>query len=318
MSLTISTNLYNVNPQRYTESLIQIGIESGLISEVQLTRIQSELHTLLKELAFQYTYGESSSVKIEVAATLTQSILFAISLYLKRFSNHEKALEHLITQNLRQLYKSGTETLNSKIKLTKALHQQVLRIAVKTPNRTYKETLYEGMRGFFKIYDARFDGLNYKITADYPLAVPVTEKDGIEFIEAYLLHVYFENLFCSHFSSLAIHGVLRSAYKHYTELVINIFEHVISAAVGCALASKPILPLVLKKAEIERLYIDWTFQNDAEIEVAIQGALGKVVSELSIENAVLIDYLERFRPTLTEQILTARSLHRLERIFYAS
>ena len=67
-----------LHPRYYAGSLIQQAISCHLLSDIDVTKIQSDLLVILAEQCEKWSHGESSSVPTEKAQDMMTSILFII------------------------------------------------------------------------------------------------------------------------------------------------------------------------------------------------------------------------------------------------
>ena len=74
-----------LHPRYYAGSLIQQAISCHLLSDIDVTKIQSDLLVILAEQCEKWSHGESSSVPTEKAQDMMTSILFIISIRLKAY-----------------------------------------------------------------------------------------------------------------------------------------------------------------------------------------------------------------------------------------
>ena len=77
---------------------------------------------------------------------------------------------------------------------------------------------------------------------------------GIEFIKAYVEAAYYENKFCSYFSAKSIHHLLYAYEKNYQELLVNIYEPVLIAAIGCVITGTDIYRLDISEGGTAYIY----------------------------------------------------------------
>ncbi len=163
------------------------------------------------------------------------SILFTVGLWLKTYPGPDDAVKALQNNPIDELYQKGRKRIDVLLRATKALHTKLLHELIETPNVFYSATLVDAILGFFKLYDPDYAAQEIHITADYPLFNPMPRLAGIEFIKTYVAGAYYENQFCSRLPAEYIHNFLRGAVESYKglgyeELLINIYEHVLAAA----------------------------------------------------------------------------------------
>ena len=224
-----------LSEEDYFQSLIAQAREKGLLSESDVERLQYECLELLAYKTGRFNAGDSSSIRVEKAQSIMASIFFTVGLRLKKYPNPDDAVAALQNEPVEAIFQKGRKRIDTMLKATKALHAKLLGELLETPNVFYASTLVDAIAGFFKLYDPDYAAQEIHITADYPLFNPIPRMAGIEFIKAYVAGAYYENQFCGRFPPEYIHRLLSAsvpAYKGlgYEELVINIYEHVLRAA----------------------------------------------------------------------------------------
>lgn len=236
-----------LDERNYFDSLIVTAFEKEVINEGFIDRLQQELMNLLALRCRKFTSGESSSVPVETAESIMQSVNFTLGMFLKKIQEPEDALYALKTKGIEQCYSEGIKLLKSNVKSTRLFYEQVKKGMVKTDNYVYNSTLIDGIQGFFKLYDVEFSAHEIHITADYPVFIYPNGYEGIEFIREYLKNVWCENSFCNAFSKNDIQRVLSFHAIDYNDnvkdMVFNIYEVVLSQAIACAVANEDILSL---------------------------------------------------------------------------
>lgn len=242
-----SIDRFKLDEKNYFDSLIETAFNKGIINEKYIDMLQQEMMNLLAIRCRKYTSGESSSVPIETAESIMQSVNFTLGMYLKKIPEPEDALYELKKNGIEQCYLNGLKLIKSTVKRTRLLYEQVKKSMVKTDNYAYNSTLIGGMQGFFKLYDVEFSAHEIHITADYPICVYPDGYEGIEFIIMYLKNVWCENRFCNSFSKNDIQRILSFHAIDYNnnvkDMVFNIYEVVLSYSIACSIADEDILSL---------------------------------------------------------------------------
>lgn len=299
----------------YFSSLIDEALSKGLLLDDDVERLQLECFALVAYKVQRYTGGESSSIRVELAASIMQSNLYTIGVYLKSFSIADDALEILKLKSLHEIYDCGRRRLDIKLKAAKQMHAMVLKNMLKTKNYTYNSTLVGGIQGFFKLYDPDYNSREIHITADYPIANPIEGLVGIEFIEKYLESIYYENIFCGCFLPQYIHDILLGYDKEYSELLINIFMQVLICAIGCILVKTDVHELCLSAVQVEELYKLFAKKSRDEIGKIIESAVASLIKSLEITRLPLQEYIKRAVPDIALDIFNATQIDKLEMVF---
>ena len=274
--------------RNYFVSLIEQGQLCALFSDTEIERMQLESLTLLAKRTELFNNGNSSSIRIEKAQDLLASILYTVGVQLKSYASPEDAIDALRTENLDHLFK--------------------------TQNVFYRLTAVDGINGFFKLYNPKFSAQEIHITADYPTFNGVYDLDGIEFIEKYLQNITHENRFCSYFSENAVHHLLCGLDENYQKVLMNIYEPVLTASLGCILTYHPSRDLNLSHNDIDTLADLFSGKGIDEVEQLIKNALDQLIAELNCSSD-LSDYLKNSITKIAVSIKNAAHHNCLDKVF---
>ncbi|SCN21540.1 hypothetical protein N3C_0300 [Clostridium sp. N3C] len=300
----------------YFISILQEAHSCGLLNKSDIENIQLQCIDLLAYKSERYNMGDSSSIRIDTAESLMKSILYTIGIYLKSIPNRDKALSELITVKIADLYERGIELVNVKFKAARRFYNMAKKNKLDTLNYSYNFTLNEnGIGVFFKEYNSEFEAHDIPANIDYQLCNTVENLTGIEYIQTYLFHLYLENEFCRNFAPENIHKLLYGYDKDYAELLINIFEQVLTAALGCALANTNIRELYLSKKDVQYLYRKLVAYDNKELIIALNIAMKSIFEELNIIEHSLKDYIERSLTKIASNIEIALKLNTLDKVF---
>jgi len=298
----------------YFISLLQEACTCGLISQAEAENIQLGCIKLLAYKCERYSCGDSSSIRTETAESIMKSNLYTIGLYLKSLSDADFAAEELKGADISELYHKGRELINSRLKAAKYLYSLVRKGRLDTVNYTYNSTLSDnGIGSFFKLYDPDYGAHEASASIDYQLCIAVEGLEGVEYIQRYLSRLYLENDFCGNFSAEDIHHLLSGYDKGYKDLLINIFEQVLTGAIGCRLAGREVKRLDISRAEIQLLYNRLDALEDSSFEAEIRNAAAGVMDELGIVNTAIRRYAGNGLGKIIQSIRTAVVTDTLEK-----
>ena len=300
----------------YVQSLLEEAHNKGLLSSSDIERLQYECLDLLAYQTERYNAGDSSSIRVEQAESMMTSILFTIGVWLKTYPNPDAAVTDLQQCSIRELYQKGRKQIDTILATTKTIHETLLHQLVDTRNVFYRETLEHGILGFFKLYCPDFSAQEIHITADYPLFNPMPRLAGIEFIKVYVEMAYQENLFCSHFSPDDIHHLLCGYEENYQELLINIYELALTAALGCSIAGTDPRRLILSEGAITYLIDRLTsMQSHEQLLSALQKAADELDHFFQLPPE-LTRYIQASLPLIGAKIRVAAEQETLDQIFF--
>ena len=225
-----------LDSELYFQSLLEQALAKGLLAGSDIERLQYGCIDLLADKTEQYNAGDSSSIRVEKAQGIMDSNLFTIGLWLKTYPNPDDAVNALRNELIDGIYEKGRRRIGVLLASAKATHARLLGQLVDTQNVFYRSTIEDGIKGFFKLYRPDFAAHEIHITADYPAFNPMRKLAGIEFIQAYLKSLYYENMFCRSFEAGDTHHLLCGYMEGYQEHLVNIYEPVLLAALGCVIA----------------------------------------------------------------------------------
>ena len=271
-----------------------------------------KLWTLLGNVTERYTMGDSSSVPVEIAEELLKSITFLLN---KETKNPQSIVKLFESESLESAWKHSWTTIEKDIAKGKELLEEVIKTSTGIENISYEDTVVEIGRGF-KVYDYRFCAHEIPCSIDYQLSNAVSEDlQGIDFINEYLTRLLFENKFCNNFAKEKIIGILKSYYKDYQRLLINIFEPLLTNIIGLDLVEADIFKLEMKSYEREVLL--YTFKNITikEIEEELIKSANSVCNKLKIVSDFEINYLKMTALNLLPRIEEGIKNNNLENIF---
>lgn len=225
-----------LSSELYFESLLAEAHRKTLLSDGDIERLQYECLNLLAYQTERYNGGDSSSIRVEKAQDTMTSILFAIGVWLKTYPNPDDAVAALRRDPVKALYQKGRKRIDTLLSTTKVIHTKLVHQLVDTKNVFYHGTLVGGILGFFRLYYPDYAAHEIHITADYPLYNPAPKLAGIEFMKTYVEAAYCENQFCRFFAAADIHHLLSGYVADYQEQLINIYEPILTPAIGCIVA----------------------------------------------------------------------------------
>lgn len=308
-------NRDRLNDELYFQSLVNEGYKLKLINEIKVEEIKINTFKILKEKVSSFTGGKSSSVPSEVAENILKSVLFTIGIELKSFINPDDALKEIIEKDLFQVYNHGREKLELMIKDAKRNYRNLLIYKLDSENIIYNETINYGIQGFFKLYNPEYSAYEIHITADYPVFNSINNLLGIEFISKYIKSIYLENKFCNYFNTSDIHYLLCGYEKEYKNLILNIFEFVITNALGCVLLKKDPIRLNINERENKLLYKSLLGNSKEEVNSIVMSAWKDLINILEIEDEALILYIEKAIPDIADNIYVSVENNTLNKRF---
>ncbi|MHC1695351.1 MAG: DUF6179 domain-containing protein [Eubacteriales bacterium] len=300
----------------YLVSLLEQALIVGLIKEDTVDDIKIQCIKLLGEISEHYTSGESSSIPESVADMLLKSVLYTVGIALKSYPSADIALSVLLDKGVAQVYADGRVRISEMLRESKADYSKLCSGLLPVGNRTYNETILQGIKGFFKIYDPSYASHETIITADYPTARDLTGLSGIEFIAEFVRCLDAENNFLRRFDTEHVHALFGCMDKDWSELVINIFLPVLCQAVGCALAGRNPASLYLDEGDISALKDMLSGKSREEILKSVTEVYDLRISHPE-RDARYGGYVRSTLPAVASEILYAVRNRTIQRAFVA-
>lgn len=243
----------NLNFNIYFQALLIEAQEKKIVSDAELERIQLELVELLANQVERFNNGESSSIRVDKAQGILQSVCYNISAYLKSLPEDNSRIEMLRKENLKVLFRRGIEEIDALVKEEKALLDKIQQESLILDNIAYKDTIFNGLKDFFHDYEIEYSAQEDCGSIDYPLYMELTDLSGAEYMELYLKRLSVENDFCRLFSKEKVELLLRSYSKDWRDILVNIYELVLTNALGCELLEKEVRELNITEDDRNQL-----------------------------------------------------------------
>ena len=299
----------------YFQSFLQEAYEQAELSATEMESVQMQCLKLLADSTQRYNRGESSSVRIETAQGIMASNFYTMGLYLKSLPDLSSALQALKNEPVSELYHQGRGIINTKLHTAKHLYQLVRKTKIQSPNYTYNATIEEGVKIFFKQYNADYEAHEVPASIDYQLMNPVTGVAGVEYIVQYLRNLHLENLFCAEFDAAVIHEVMCGYDQGYKDLLVNIFGQALQNTLGCVLLNKDIVSLDLVPADLQVLETSLRNKTTGSIYAVLQRAADTVIKTLAITNSSLKAYIYAGLPEFASRVNLAANNGTLHILF---
>ncbi len=282
------------------------------ISEEDKMLIEFKIWNFIGKHTERYTMGDSTSVPIEIAEELLNSICFSLGLELRELMN---AKEVLMEEDISDLLKTSWSKIASLMERGKNLLEEVRKSSSNIENISYKDTINEIDR-FFNKYDYRYFAHKIDCSIDYQLSNPISEKlQGIEYINEYLKALLIENEFCICFDKDNIIYVLNSYCSDYKELLINIFEPILTNAIGLDILGRDILTLEISALQRETLLGIFINLSKTEILVKLESSAKRICDILGIVDNEKIEYIQKTAVNIYPRIKVGLSIGNIDNIF---
>jgi hypothetical protein len=267
----------------YFQALLQEVINHQLLSEQQIKRLQIELVELMGKEAARYTNEESSSIPVEKAQELLQSITYCIGIYLKTIRDGKEKLRLLQNESIQTLFLKGMEEIAKRKEEASKLLEQLQKKALDLNNIAYQDTIHHDLPKFFHDYEIEFGAHKLDTGIDYPLLRPITEYLGMEYVEEYLKQLAMEDEFIGRFRADRINLLLQAFDKETEHMLINIYELVWTNVLGCWLADKNIYELELRNSDLVWLQDKLQDLSEKELFFKLEQVFTQISDELALK-----------------------------------
>ena len=246
-------------------------------SEEQEQQFMRKLWELLKWQAEKYKGVDSTSMPVEKAQELLESLQYTIAVV--RIEEGLSA-EVLLKEELKEIIKRGQTILTKKRKLWYIEWNQLCARAPGINNVFYVDTM-KNLGMFFRKYDVYYSAHQIPCSIDYPLMNPISEDiKGISYIEEYIRRVRIENQFINCFDYESVVQMLKNVKSNYREDYYNLCEPVLVSAVGRMILGLDIFSLKITDRDIELLNEFFDYKTKSEIMDDVREAISDICSVL--------------------------------------
>ncbi|MGN0467120.1 MAG: DUF6179 domain-containing protein [Acutalibacteraceae bacterium] len=280
---------------KYFESLITAAQQSGLLSADEMSRISKELFSLLCDICYSIAQKGTSSVKVETAEDISNSIMYCISVRLKQCRTADEAVKLIKESKIETLYYDGLNEISAMLSRARAKYTILKKNLLKTENEYFKETVGEGLKTFFALYDSKTAAHKSVILFDYPLYNYLPALCGAEYVCVRIENLLYENNFCVKFDSEKIHKLLcalktddvqediNDAEFDYIKIPVNIYSYVLAAALGLVLCQKDPFLLDLQSHDVSMLEHTFRKKSYEQVLALLNEAADKLFCCLALD-----------------------------------
>jgi hypothetical protein len=267
--------------------------------------------SILKKLILKYTFGDSSSVKVETALNILNSIYYIIDAYAASQSKNcdLDMVEVLRQKTVDEMYESGLELIEAYIEESKQLYTEIVRDKLNLPLEIYNDTINDALPAFFGTYDIVFAAHETNSSIDYPLVFDDMSIEGILYIRRWLEILKTETLFCSCFKPRSVLKFLKAYGQKYgfdyKNMPLNLFEVLYDQSIFSVLSGNKEVGLTVTARDIDYINICLKGKNKQQIQVLIDEAVQDIIVKFDIQNSALIDYMNRYKGLFLSRFLSS-------------
>ncbi len=257
---------------------------------------QAEWYRLL-DLTFQaYTRGESSSLPVEMAGSLLNSLYYTVQLALKEAEDDNMPLQ--------ALYDRGRAILDKYLIKARRLFAMVQSAMLPIDAPCYIDAIEKGAPSFFKAYDPSFFAHETPADFDYPVSVALYGS-GVTWMASFLEAMYWESLFCRRFPFCDVESTLKAHGLWGQAVPINVFEPVFACAMLCSLLIKERPSLRVTREDHQGLLWMMGGKSEDEIRLVTNVALIRLIKMMDIKSEPYMRLLFENAGNLVPRLYTA-------------
>lgn len=302
-----------IGTSQYTLSLMAQGIHEGLLQPQRVRGYQQDVIEILKKLLVKYTFGESSSVKVEVAENIMRSIYYVMDLYFTEMEEPSIHVAQLKDMGVQKVYEEGLAYVHKMVETCKAHYESVKENRLALDVIAYQDTITDGLAQFFKLYNVLFGAHDTMCSIDYPLAIDDMDIEGILYIKQYIEHLDIENTVCGYFSLDHVERLLENygdIYKiAYKEALINVFELVVNQYIFCLMLGNTNRELQITKVQYAVIEKELSLLQDHQVNPLVDDLFDRFVLELEISESRVIYYINWYKEKFIQQLLQNRKIN---------
>lgn len=250
----------------------------------------NQLMILLDKRIFKYTSGESSSVMVETAQTLMESVNFCINAYYNEYGTENAITEKL---TLEELFLRGKDIVKERHAICRKLFVFLRKERMNYENLAYQQVIEMAIPLFLRNYDIEFGAHIIGGIIDYPLAVSIRDLKGIDFYLEYVEKLRMENRFCRRFKTEEINELLRSMGNIYIEMLVNIFQLVLQNIIGRSILKQDFFSIKLAETDLRQLYCILDGLEEDELRQMVEGAVCNIIDGMGIKGLELQRYISK-------------------------
>ena len=283
-----------------TEPLLPESLEVCTLAEQE--GLQARLWQLWEKQFARKTQGDHSSLRVETAQELMESILFTLRFYLQA---QGLSVRLLLTQPPDPLFAAAQQALLTAVADTQELYLRACATVQTFQSRTLTESL-RGIAPFFRLYDARLAAHSIPADIDYPLCEPVPDMPaGVCYIRSYLNRLSLENALLTRFTPDRVLRLLTRSCPDYRNAPVNLYEPVAACVTGLALLGGGETLLEITSAQGVRLASLISGQSPAQARRLLADAAQSACGRLGLTDSLSVRYLQRASIALYPRLTAA-------------
>lgn len=280
------------------------------LSAEEAAAAHSALWCLLSERAAQYTHGESSSIPIETATELLNSLCFTLGL-----NKIPASIRQFLQLGPGESYTQGIQRLKGKTVQGRSLWVQVQENLPALSSLSLTDTMHS-LGSCWQQYDIYFFAHQFPADIDYQLSQSVPESfQSIDYAIEYLRRLLLECIFLRQFDPHICAGLLSTCCGDYNGLLVNLFEPVAINALGLILAGEEPKRLDISQAHRTKILEILAPLPRFKMQEALKNAADQLCLFLHFYDKRMRCYLQNLAASLYPRIELGLALGDLSAIF---
>lgn len=284
----------DIKKDEFVQDLLDKCLQNDILNNEDIDYINFGISKVLDQQLIYFTKNESSSINIDVAENLLMSVYFTISMSLKKSHNINEMIDRLKNHSIESIFKDGQRIIKRKYIKSKSILIKLKSSKMNIDNYSYVDTIDYGLDLFFNKYDYFFKAHEVPGDIDYQLSNDVFSYIGIEHIEKYIINLSYEETFCKCFDINEIKSLLFSYSDNSYELLLNVFDIVLTNSIGSFIAGNDCMRLNIKEYDKEiilnRIVKDY---SENKLNTFINKYLCEIIKKLNITDYSFRTYIKR-------------------------
>jgi hypothetical protein len=296
----------NIDADEYLSTLTGRSLSGAGLVEADIRRIQGRIWALLGRQAEAYTLGDSSSVRMETAQELLESMTYVLGISLGTEDGAGFIKTLLDEESYEELFNAGLREVEARVQKGRAMLKEAQDIALTIDNISYHDTLKE-LSLFFRRYNYRLFAHAIPCSVDYQLCHSVPEdKKGIDYMNEYLRRLIIETKFIRRFEREAVTLLLKGGCPDYREQLINMYEPVAFNALALTLLGGGAQALDITAEERSGLFRPFHTEKAEPAAARLDAAAEQLCAGLGIESEDERAYLKLTAAELRLRLCAAK------------
>lgn len=286
-------------------------VSRELFSDKEKDGLMRRLWQLLATHAYKYTGIDSTSISVEKAQDILESLLYTIEISIEEGATREE----ILFGELSEFVDRGQTILKERIELVGVEWKLLCQELPKIQNVYYNSTIMN-IGQFFKNYNIYYESHRIPCSIDYWPLCPVPENNrGITYIAEYIRRIQIENDFLNFFDPEKVVRVYKRFIPDYPEMLFNLCEPVLCNALGlCILDSEPD-ELNFTPEQIRKLYDMMDDRSNDEIQNILEHSLENMLKKMGMEEEETISYFTRAISGMALRVREAVLNRNLSKVF---